>query len=801
MIAKIKMIQPPRRCVNRRLLVLPFVLLIAGCGSPDVRAQGYYERGMALIAKGDDLNARLELLNAVKYKSDKVEVWRALAGIDERTKGRSYFNDLRRVVELDPNDLDARIKLARIMLGSGAAEAASKVVENVKEGDKPSAALHALQALIFAKTNDVAGATREAQRTLEIDPVNVDAILVLASKKLADGDPDGALKLLGSAPVDSKDDLRVPFLKIQIFATKKDWPQVELVLQKLIKENSQQPAFRNQLIQAYIAGRQFDEAEKELRSISAANPADSKAGLDVVRFLNDTKGAVAAQAELTARIKAGGDVFDYQIGLAEYDFTHGKIDEATQELKNLAATAGSPDRKLVAQTKLAEFYVAKANYAAAEPVIAEMLSKDRRNTAGLRLRAAIRIEQGQFDPAIADLREALNDQPKSPELLSLMALAYERSGKTELAERQYADALKASGFNPIVGFRYVSYLQRQGDAARAEDVLTEMSSANPGNIQILSTLAQTRLTRQNWVGALAIADAMARLGDDHGLADQVRASALAGQNKITESIAALEEAHASAPDAVQPVVSLVSSYVRQGKPDKAESLLKDMIKKYPDNAQLLVLLGQTKLAQNKSDEALQFFKAAIAKQPKDPNGYNAVSEFYIRQKNYDAAVEVIQAGLKEQPDNANLRLTSAGLQILKGDQGAAIAQYEAILKDQPNSLVALNNLVSLILDSHSDKESLKRALSLAERLRSSNVPQFEDTFGWAQYKQGDYKNALSTLEAAQTKMPDLAVIRYHLGMSYAAVGQTEKAAEQFKAALALEPDGTPLKDSIRAAMK
>ena len=81
------------------------------------------------------------------------------------------------------------------------------------------------------------------------------------------------------------------------------------------------------------------------------------------------------------------------------------------------------------------------------------------------------------------------------------------------------------------------------------------------------------------------------------------------------------------------------------------------------------------------------------------------------------------------------------------------------------------------------------------------MPQYEDTYGWAQYKQGDYKSALSTLEAAQTKMPDQAVIRYHLGMSYAAVGQADKAAEQFKAALALEPDGTPLKDMIRAAMK
>ncbi len=38
-------------------------------------------------------------------------------------------------------------------------------------------------------------------------------------------------------------------------------------------------------------------------------------------------------------------------------------------------------------------------------------------------------------------------------------------------------------------------------------------------------------------------------------------------------------------------------------------------------------------------------------------------------------------------------------------------------------------------------------------------------------------------------------------MSYDATGQSEKAKEQFKKALALEPDGTPLKDSIRAAMK
>ena len=38
-------------------------------------------------------------------------------------------------------------------------------------------------------------------------------------------------------------------------------------------------------------------------------------------------------------------------------------------------------------------------------------------------------------------------------------------------------------------------------------------------------------------------------------------------------------------------------------------------------------------------------------------------------------------------------------------------------------------------------------------------------------------------------------------MSYIATGQTEKAAEQLKAALQLEPDGSVLRDKIKSALK
>jgi tetratricopeptide (TPR) repeat protein len=658
-----------------------------------------------------------------------------------------------------------------------------------------------LKAIILLRTNESTGAVREAQRAFEIDPGNVDAVSLLASKKLSDGDADGALKLLDSITVDPKDQTRISLQKMQAYGRKGNLSQAEALLRKVVSRNPKEPAYQLQLIQLLVAQKRFDEAEKEFRARADANPADGKAGLELVRFLSLVKGADVARTELEARIKAGGDVFDYQIALAELNYSQNKLSEATQSLQALANTAATPDKKLAAQVKLAEMYAGKGNIAAAEPLISEILGKDRRSAGALKLRASINIDRGQIDSAVSDLREVLNDQPKSPELLMLLAVAYERSGKNELADRQYADALKFSGSNPDVGLRYVAFLQRRGDASHAEDVLTEVSSRNPTNLQVLSSLAQIKLTRQNWTGALAVADSIGRFSDGRALSDQIRASALAGQNKIDESVAALEDAHQAAPDAVQPVVALISAYVKQGKADNAAALLQDMNKKFPGNAQILVLTGQVRLAQNKNDEAVQSFKEAIAQQPKDPIGYSALSELYTRQNKFDAAESVLQAALKELPANLNFQLASAGLQILKGNNDAAIKQYEAILKDQPNSLVAINNLVSLLLDYRSDKESLDRAFSLADSLKNSNLPQFQDTLGWAQYRRGEYKSSVSILENAAAKLPNLAAVHYHLGMSYAAVGQPEKATEQLKMALTLEPDGTALKESIRSAMK
>src|SRR5262249_33441324 len=228
------------------------------------------------------------------------------------------------------------------------------------------------------------------------------------------------------------------------------------------------------------------------------------------------KGPAAAREELLARIKADAGVFKYQIALAELDFVQGRPDDSIQLLEKLIGNARSRDDGIAAQIAVAQIQVSRKNLDAAKELIVGILRQDDRNIDGLKLQAQLLLEQGQLDAAIAELRQALNDQPQSKDLMLLLATAYERSGSIELAEKQYADAVRVSNFDVAIGLAYAEFLQGRGNIERAEDILTQLASRWPNNVAVLTKLADVKLARQNWVGAQAIAETIQRIGSSTG---------------------------------------------------------------------------------------------------------------------------------------------------------------------------------------------------------------------------------------------------------------------------------------------
>jgi tetratricopeptide (TPR) repeat protein len=487
--------------------------------------------------------------------------------------------------------------------------------------------------------------------------------------------------------------------------------------------------------------------------------------------------------------------------LAELHYGEGNFTDAEQLLENLASNSSSRAQALTAQVKLAEMLLSRKKADAAEALVSKVLREDARNIGGLRLRAMIRTDRGDLDGAVADLRQALNDQSRSAELMALLGVAYERGGKIELADKQFADAMKASGFDPTIGLNYVAFLQRRGNSARAEDVLTELAGRRPNDLRILTALANVRLARQNWVGAQEIAESVRRMGNGDGLADQILGASLNGRARYDDSISVLQNAYAATPNSVQPMAALVNAYLRAEKSDRAIAFLQTVLDKNPASAEAYVLLGSAHLARNSADQAFKSFASAIERQPNNVAGYRALADFHVRQSNYDEAEKVVRAGLQHQPDNVALHLALAGILEARRDYEGAITEYEYILKEQPGSLVAANNLASLLSDHRTDKASLDRAYSLAAALRKSQVPQFKDTLGWVHHQRGEHRIAVSLLEEAVAELPNLALTRYHLGLSYDAIGDSTRATEQLKKALDLASNDRELSEMIRAALK
>jgi tetratricopeptide (TPR) repeat protein len=788
---------------NAMQLTLAVLLAVplAACGSPEERAKGYYEDGMQLLAKHDNAQAMVEFKNAVGVKKDYVDAWLALARIQELNRNLAgEIPYLRQVAELRPSDIKTKLKLANLLLFSGATGDALNFANAAYDLDHNNADALAIRAAIFLRLKQTPKAVVEADAALKIDPKNAAAMTVLAADRVDSGDTQAALQILDKAETDTNGkDVGVEIYRLKLLEQTKNWAQAEALLKKLV-ELYPGHGFRMELVRLYVSEKRPDDAEKELRAIIASKPSDVQSGMALVRLLNVFKGPGAARQELEALIKAGKGkgVFPYQLALAQFNIGQGDAKSGEQQLKALIGDAPTKDT-IPAQVALAQFYFRQKNLDEADKTASKILQQDSRNPDGLKLHAAILIQRGHADEAIEALRTALNDQPQSADLMMLLASAYEASGSIDLADRQFAEALRVSNLNPVVGLRYVAFLQRRGNVSRAEDVLTDLVSRWPQNKEVLTKLAEVKLGRQDWAGSQAIAERIKNLGDS-AQADEILGTALVAQEKYNQGISSLQGAHAAAPTAPQPLASLVQAYMRAKRADKAVALLRQTLKSDPSNAQAYVMLGAVQEATNQPDQALNSFKMAIEKQPKSFLGYQALARFYVSQHKIDQGQDVLRAGLKEQPDNAVLHLMWADILERKQDYSGAINEYESMLAKDPGSLVVANNLASLLADYRSDNDSLKRAQSLAERLRQSPVPQFKDTIGWIDYRTGNYKDAIPLLEQAATQLSNRADVHYHLGMAYIASGEPAKASAQLDLARK-EATTDDLKTQIQNALK
>jgi predicted Zn-dependent protease len=782
-------------------VMLCAVLALSGCENSQDRAERYYRSGMDLLAAGDTDRAMVEFRNVFKYDGLHKAARQVYADtlLTRGETGEAYSQYLR-LIEQYPDTPEVRRSLAEIAIGRGDwaeaerhGRAAQRLVPDDPAVQAIALALDYRTALLAKDAEGVTRAVEATQAVLDKGPDNEVALRVMIDHLSSSADPLAALPVLDRAIAQDPASLEFQVIKFRLLAQANDVEGTGTQLRTMYELFPENQQVRAALIGWYLAQGDLDGAEAFLRKLAGDPATDTDGNIAVVQFLQRTRSPEAASAELDALIatSAGTPEADlYRTLRATLDFEAGRQDEAIAAVEAIATAARPSDQTRKIKITLAQMLSATGNVVGARARVEEILAEDPTNVEALKMRAAWRIEEDKPGDAIVDLRAALDQEPRDPAILTLMAHAHERDGSPELAGERLALAVEVSGSAPDESLRYARFLVRDGRTDPAIVLLADSNRANPGNLAILSALAELYLEVSDWARAQDTADQLRAIDtpEAQATAQKVQAALLLGQNRVDDGIAFLEGLVADGESDATTVALILQTQLRAGKTAEARSYLDDQIALAPDNPQLQLLSASLYAVAGDAAAAETIFRRLTAENPTAEAPVRMLYGLLAGQDRTADATAVLDAGLAAQPASGTLRWIKAGELERSGDIDGAIAVYEALYAEDSNNPMIANNLASLITAHRDDAESLERGFAIARRLRGLEVPAFQDTYGWISYRRGDLAEALANLEPAAAGLPNDPLVQYHLGMTYAALERPEDAAAALRRALKIAGD-------------
>lgn len=777
---------------------------LVACSTPEDKVERYTDRGQSLLKEGNLVKARLEFQNALQINPSAVPALVGLATVAERTRDwPGAYALFTKVVELQPSNLEAVVKVGRLQLASGQLDKALESAQAASSLQPDNADVLGLRAAVFLKLGEADKAVALANQALAKDPHHVDSLVVLASERLHARDADGAVAFLDRALASDERNVSLQILKVQALESLGRIDAAEAVLHKLVAMFPKETGYRDLLATFYVKHKKPAQAEAEYRALVTANPKSNAPKLQLVRFLDSSQGSDAAAAELEKFSRAEPSSSELKLELASVR-QQQKNDAAAIALWNeVIAAAGDTDPAgLRARGALASYQLAHKDSKSAKVLIEQMLAKDARDQQALYLRAGIAMDERRLDDAVVDLRGILRDAPDSAAALLLLARTYDLQGARDLAMQYYADAAQRGRFAPAYGMPYAEQLVRAGRGQQAAAVLRDVLRAAPGYVPALRKMAEIHLRAGDLAAAQAVADELAGIEGAQGTALRVQGAVQLARGDARGGIASARRAYELAPGEPQAMASVVRSYFAAGKPKEALSFLQAVQAASPGNQSARILLGQVLAQTGSVPAAVDSLQTAIQSDPKQASPYRALIAVHLANHHPEQALEVSSRGLQALPGNFSLRLSRATTLEALGKTEDAISIYEALLAEQPNAVIVANNLASLLADNRKDPASLRRAYDIAQRFRGTDLPSVKDTVGWTMHLEGKHKEAAELLKSASTQLPNLAIVQYHYGMNLLALNDVPAARKALQRSLDLAGKTPfPQSDEARKALQ
>ena len=772
--------------------------LLVACGGAEDRKAAHMEKGQQMFDAGNFEKARLEFKNVLQIDPKDIPARYALAQTLEKTQNwRGAAGHYLAVLEADPSHREALSRMGQIYLLGRNLEKATEHAENLLAQDPNDADGLTLRAGVKSVGGDIDGARADVRQALEHSPGHANASALLASIYLRDGNTDQSVATLESALEANPDNATIRTLLARVHTQVGNTDEAARLYAEIVAQEPTVLGHRLRLANFHVTQKQLDEAEATLKQ-AMTDLEDVNANLAYAEFLAKNRSAQRAADELAAMIEQ--EPSEYRLR-----FALGKLYEAANELEKAKGVyeavldrtsdeAENPNA-LAAKNRLAIVELRSGNQDASRALVEDVLEQNPRDQEALKLRGTLSLSDGDASAAIADYRAALRDDVNNTDLLRLLARAHIVNNEIELARDTLLKGIEAAPNALPLRADLVNLYSQQQELDKALEQLETVVELQPTNAKAYEGLFKIHVHRKEWEDAMAVAERTKVQFPDQPTGFYFAGLVHQAERRLPESIEQFESALAVSPDAVQPLSQLVKSHLAMDQRDVAQERLAEVIERNEKNFVAHNLLGELKLADKDYDVARASFEQAMALSPKWAIPYRNLASTQIASGDSDAAIDTMERGIEATNGSALLVTGLAAYLERTGKLDSAIDQYRKLLVDSPDSQLAMNNLAMLLIEYKEDDSSRKEARELARTLQNSTNAAYLDTYGWVEYKFGDYARAIEALEKAVAAAPNAAIMRYHLGMAYMAQGNEVEAKDNLTQAIESNVDFRGLEEA------
>jgi Flp pilus assembly protein TadD len=742
----------------RQVAIPVLCLLTAGCVH---NAGDYLKRGAKQYAAARYGDAAISYRKAIQKDPTSGAAYyglgRSLLKVENTP---AAFDAIRQAVELEPDNMDAKLLLKDLALASYLSDSRHpKFLRDTLDGlaaqflaqDVDSFDGFRLKAYLAVTDHNAVDAVACFRRANQIKPMQPDVVLALAQT---------------------------------LFQDQKTVEEGERLIRELIGKHPDASLAYDLLYQRYAATNRPAEAESILMAKVAANPLNAQFVTELAEHYRRSGKTQQMTATLATLLDNPKKFPQARLQVGDYYNRVGDREEALAYYQD-GARAGGAD-KLVCRQRL------------------------------VMTMAAL----GRANEALAIAEETLKDWPRDPELRTLHALLMTQLRKLEGAIQEWRGLVKEKSDDPILRFHLGRTLILSGRLEAGSTELREAARLRANYLEPRMAITSLALDSGQFQAALEGVKEILAISPDNADAFLLRAGALQGLGRYAEARVVLNSLKMRFPNT--PGLDVEGGFVSlaENKLAEAESVFRKRYQPGQENLRPLVGLVQTLAGETRYADAQRILEVELAKAPNRPLVQYLLANCYAASGNLQKAKQLLQQLAASNPELPLVQVRLGEIQFREGDVGRGLATLDKAAKLAPQSIEplmqlallqaeaqhfedakvnyrdalkldagnveALNNLAFLSAETGGNlEEALKLATEALHKV--PNQPNVADTIGYIYLKMKKSESAVQVFHNLAQKYPSNPNFRYHHGLSLLEIGDKGGAKTEFEAALADKP--------------